>query len=223
MCGRFTLFASPTEIAQQFQIKESFSTNPRYNIAPSQPIWGVTQTEGHRILQEMQWGLIPHWVKDLKQWKANLINARAETVSEKASFQSAFQHRPCLIPTTGFYEWSRDKQPFYFRVKEQSLFALAGLWESWHNGEQKLLTCTIITTKANAQVAPIHSRMPLILPPHDYERWLLGTVADRQALFESSANKLSLEGYAVSQKVNNSRYDDSDCLQRVLNSGVEVV
>jgi putative SOS response-associated peptidase YedK len=104
MCGRFTLFAHPQDIAEQFQVKVPKTVEPCYNIAPSQSVAVVIQDNNSRNLQSMQWGLIPSWVKDLESWKANLINARAETVTEKASFKAAFAHRPCLIPTTGFYE-----------------------------------------------------------------------------------------------------------------------
>jgi putative SOS response-associated peptidase YedK len=215
MCGRFTLFAKPQDIAKQFQVEVTETIEPRYNIAPSQSVAVVIPKDTNQALEFMQWGLIPSWVKDLKSWKANLINARAETVTEKASFKAAFAYRPCLIPTTGFYEWSQDKQPFFFRVEEQSLFALGGLWEVWQGDNEELLTCTIITTQANAEVSPIHGRMPLVIHPDDYERWLSGGVADRQELLGSAAEKLTLTGKMVSKQVNNPRHDEPDCIEVV--------
>lgn len=215
MCGRFTLFANAQAIAQHFQVEVSESLEPRYNIAPSQAVAVVIQEGSSRTFRSMQWGLIPSWVKNLDNWKGNLINARAETLTEKASFKSAFQHRPCLIPTTGFYEWSQDKQPFFFQVEEQPLFALAGLWEVRQGDNQELLTCTIITTEADAQVAPIHGRMPLILNPDDYERWLSGSTDERQELLGSSCARHSLLGIAVGKQVNNPRHDQPDCVEAV--------
>jgi putative SOS response-associated peptidase YedK len=215
MCGRFTLFATAQDLAEYFQVKVPESIEPRYNIAPSQSVAVVIQDDSRRSLESMQWGLIPGWVKDLESWKANLINARAETLTQKASFKSAFAHRPCLIPTTGFYEWSQDKQPFFFQAEEQPLFALAGLWEVWQGDNEELLTCTIITTQADAQVAPVHGRMPLIIHPDDYERWLSGSVGDRQELLGSSAEKSTSTGKMVSKQVNNPRHDQPDCIEAV--------
>ena len=121
MCGRFTLDATASEISQQFNVEADKPIPPRYNIAPSQLIISVIQDDRSRSLAAMKWGLIPSWVKSLDSWKGNLINARVETIDEKPSFKGAFKYRPCLIPVTGFYEWSKDKQPYYF--KQDKLFA----------------------------------------------------------------------------------------------------
>ena len=121
MCGRFTLDATASAISQQFNVKADKPIPPRYNIAPSQLILSIIQDSQTRSLVAMKWGLIPSWVKSLDSWKGNLINARVETVLEKPSFKGAFKYRPCLIPVTGFYEWSKDKQPHYF--KQDKLFA----------------------------------------------------------------------------------------------------
>jgi putative SOS response-associated peptidase YedK len=214
MCGRFTLNTTESDLAQQFAVEVNQSISSRYNIAPSQPILVIKQDEANkRSLDLMKWGLIPSWVKNLDSWKGNLINARAETVADKQSFRGAFKHRPCLIPTSGFYEWTQEKQPYYYQVKDSQLFALAGLWESWSNGEDELVTCTIITTKANAEAAKVHHRMPVIIQPQDYNLWL-GELDERKQLL-AALPEVELELYPVSKKVNSPKNDTSECIKLV--------
>lgn len=213
MCGRFVLDSTASELSQQFEVEVDSSIPPRYNIAPSQSILTVVQNTGKRTLSSMKWGLIPSWVKSLDSWKGNLINARAETVAEKPSFKGAFKYRPCLIPVSGFYEWSKDKQPYYF--KQEGLFALAGLWETWSNGEDELVTCTIITTKANTAAAKIHHRSPVIIPESQYQVWL-GNLEERTALL-SDLPPVDLEIYPVSKMVNSPQNDSSECIQPISN------
>lgn len=212
MCGRFTLVTTAQDLARQFEVEIDKSLTPRYNIAPSQPILTIRQDEANkRILDIMQWGLIPSWVKDLNSWKSNLINARAETIGEKPSFKGAFKYRPCLIPASGFYEWTEEKQPHYFRVGEGQLFALAGIWESWSHGEDELVTCTIITTKANSVAARVHHRMPVIIQPEDYNLWL-GELDERKKLL-ANVPEINLDLYPVSKTVNSPKNDTSECIE----------
>jgi putative SOS response-associated peptidase YedK len=213
MCGRFTLNTTANEIARQFYVEVNETISPRYNIAPSQQILAIAQKEAARSLLMMKWGLVPNWVKSLDSWKSNLINARAETVMEKPSFRGAFKHRPCLIPVSGFYEWTKDKQPYYFQVQERQLFALAGLWESWSHGEDELITCTIITTKANAEAAKVHHRMPVIIQPQDYDSWL-GELYNRKQLL-AALPYVDLNLYPVSKKVNSPKNDTSECIKSI--------
>ena len=213
MCGRFTLDTTADSLARQFELEVNESISSRYNIAPSQPLNVIAQKEAARSLVSMKWGLIPSWVKNLNSWKSNLINARVEIVTEKPSFRGAFKYRPCLIPASGFYEWTKDKQPYYFQVKERQLFALAGLWESWSNGEDELITCTIITTKANTEVAKVHHRMPVIIQPTDYDSWL-GGLDDRKQLLDTLP-EVNLELYPVSKKVNSPQNNTSDCIKPI--------
>ena len=232
MCGRFTLATTAEDLAQQFGIEIDKPVASRYNIAPSQPIFSIRQNKTKkRILHVMQWGLIPSWVKDLNSWKSrasplsstqgrvarriprNLINARAETVSEKPSFRGAFKYRPCLIPTSGFYEWTKERQPYYYRLKERSLFALAGLWESWSNGEDELITCTIITTEANEKAAKVHHRMPVIIQPQDYALWL-GELDERKQLL-ANLPEVNLDLYPVSKTVNSPQNDRPECIEPI--------
>ena len=154
MCGRFTQKADKDKIAKEFVVSippETFF-KPRFNIAPTQMIPVVLEADGERIVNLLRWGLIPSWAKDDKIG-SKLINARAETVSEKPSFKNAFRSRRCVIPSSGFYEWQRvkkgAKQSFYFRLKDKDVFAFAGLWEEWLDKEtgEAVETCTIITTE----------------------------------------------------------------------------
>jgi putative SOS response-associated peptidase YedK len=214
MCGRFTLVTTAQDLARQFEVEIDKSLTPRYNIAPSQPILAIRQDRANkRILDIMQWGLIPSWVKDLNSWKSSLINARAETIGEKPSFKGAFKYRPCLIPASGFYEWNEEKQPHYFQVGKGQLFALAGIWESWSRGEDELVTCTIITTKANSVAAKVHHRMPVIIQPEDYDFWL-GELDERKKLL-ANLPEANLDLYSVSKTVNSPKNDTSECIESI--------
>lgn len=207
MCGRFTLDTTATDLAQHFEVEISGNIPPRYNIAPSQPISAIAQDEAKRFIAMMKWGLIPSWVKSLDSWKGNLINARAETITEKPSFKGAFKYRPCLIPVSGYYEWSKDKQPYYFKLKDSHLFAFAGLWETW---QDELFSCTIMTTKANPQAAQVHHRMPVIIPQNHYQHWL-GKLGDRQQLL-ANLPQVDLQHYPVSKTVNSPKNDSPECI-----------
>ena len=180
MCGRFSLTRSGEEVAEFFNLSEVPEIEPRHNIAPSQSISVVTQARqsGDRVYHTKTWGLIPGWSKDPTIGR-KLFNARSETVAEKPSFRNAFQKRRCLIVADGFYEWQkqpgeRTKQPYRFELGSRSLFAFAGLWERWKDPEtgDATYSCTILTTAANETVAPIHHRMPVILPTEAYDEWL---------------------------------------------------
>jgi putative SOS response-associated peptidase YedK len=150
---------------------------PRYNIAPTQPVLIARHDpRGRPELSLVRWGLIPSWIKDPRAMTTPLLNARAETAAEKPSFRGPLRHRRCLVPTTGYYEWTGvrgAKQPHLIRMKDQELFALAGLWETWLGADgSEIETMAILTTAANRDVAAIHDRMPLILEERDFARWL---------------------------------------------------
>jgi putative SOS response-associated peptidase YedK len=212
MCGRFSLAVTPEELAKSFALGTVPDFPARYNIAPSQPVAVILQTneQPERHFRLMRWGLIPAWAKD-PAIANRLINARAETVAEKPSFRTAFKRRRCLIPASGFFEWQKikaGKQPFYFQSKDEALFAIAGLWESW----QDIETCTILTTEANQLLKPIHERMPVILNPEDYDQWLaLQTPENLQALLKPFPADQML-AYPVSKRMNNAAIDDPDCI-----------
>ncbi len=171
MCGRFTL-KTPERV--KFEQLNSFDPDdyvPRYNIAPSQEIVTVVERESVREATLLRWGLIPYWSKEPK----GFINARAETLEQKAAFSDSFQKRRCLILADGFYEWERNgkiSQPYYFQMKDGAPFAFAGIWDRWKSGDTWITSCAIITTGANELLARIHHRMPVIIGPEYVSQWL---------------------------------------------------
>ena len=221
MCGRYTLKVSGGELSGLFGLSEELDTEglgieprysryPRYNIAPTQQIPVVLEDdggEGGRELQMMHWGLIPSWAED-PSIGSRMINARAETVSEKPSYRSAFKRRRCLIPADGFYEWKKEpngKQPYYLRLTSGDPFGFAGLWESWKmDGGEEVRSATIITTEPNEVAAEIHNRMPVILPPDLYDAWLDPDNDDREELLSmlTAYPADEMEAYPVSREVN---------------------
>ena len=191
MCGRFTQrYTWPEVHAYLNLLGPPRNLRPRYNVAPGQDVAAVRVDEDGRRLAMLRWGLIPGWARDAGIGY-RLINARAETASTKPAFRAAWRARRCLIPVDGFYEWTREgsvRQPWLIGVKDGRLFAFAGLWERWTVREGSALkgsltefgpgdiieTCTILTTEANEAVAPVHDRMPVILPPDLFGPWLAG-------------------------------------------------
>jgi putative SOS response-associated peptidase YedK len=191
------------------------SLTPRYNIAPSQEVLAITESQGRRELPLFLWGLIPSWSKDLK----GFINARSETLEEKPSFSESFQNRRCLIPADGFYEWKRNgksKQPYYFQLKDEAPFAFAGLWDEWHREGVSITSCSIVTTMPNELLATIHDRMPVILGPEAQDTWLRDDVrpAELKSLlvpFPASA----MQNYPVTQQVNRAQAEDAQLVEPI--------
>lgn len=217
MCGRYNLITDARALVDFFQVRTTLDLEPRYNIAPSQDVPVVRRPGSERELATLRWGLIPHWAKNDKIGY-RMINARAETLAEKPSFRSAFRHRRCLIPATGFYEWKPadgGKQPYNIRIGDGKLFAFAGLWESWKGGDNKSVeSCTIIVTNANEVIRPLHDRMPVILHPGDYEDWLDPELHDPdmlQPLLQPCPSKW-LNCYPVNRRVGSPAKDDPECV-----------
>ena len=221
MCGRFVLVADPNVIQQAFDLQSSpVDFGPRYNIAPTQYAPVITN-EAPKQLSMYKWGLIPSWAKD-ESVGNKMINARADGVADKPSYRSAFKRRRCIVPASGFYEWQKgagkSKTPMYIHLKDDDLFAMAGLWEVWHDASgSEIRTFTIITTDANEFMAPIHDRMPVILHKSDYDLWLdPGEVpaAKLQPLLRGyEASKMT--AYEVSKAVNTPSIDDPQLIQPV--------
>ncbi|GFE72271.1 SOS response-associated peptidase [Chroococcus sp. FPU101] len=222
MCGRFTLRQTPEEIAVSFElsaIDEQILT-PQYNIAPTKAVAAITLNakSSQRQLKGLRWGLIPSWAKDDKIGY-RLINARAETLSEKASFRNAFKNRRCLILADGFYEWQKtekQKQPYYFQLRDKKPFAFAGLWETWQPPDGEMIaSCTIITTEANELVKPIHNRMPVILSPDAYDQWLDPKVKQPEILTPllKPYDEQAMETYSVSHAVNRPSHNQPNCIE----------
>ena len=222
MCGRYTQTKSGEAIAQTFGLTSAPVVQPRYNIAPTQPVGAIAQTEDERAYRTFQWGLVPSWSKD-PSIGSRMINARAETVAEKPSFRAPFKRRRCLIIADGFYEWqrtgsNRKKQPFYIQMEDQQLFGFAGLWERWQSGDgSDLETCTILTTEPNELMAPIHNRMPVILHPDDYDLWLDPDLQDGRHLQHllQPYEPEDMQRYPVSTTVNSPRNETPECVEPV--------
>jgi putative SOS response-associated peptidase YedK len=220
MCGRFTLKTSPARIARLLGLKSVPDFEPRYNIAPSQPVLAVRlePERGEREAAFLKWGLVPSWAKEPGIGN-KLANARADTVAEKPAFRSAFKKRRCLVLADGFYEWqagSGGKTPYYFQMKDEGLFAFAGLWERWQQGEEPVESCTLITTEANGVVGPVHDRMPVIFDPERFARWLdpeRGVTALRAMLAPLPDDWLT--AHPVSRLVNNPRNEGPRCIEGV--------
>ena len=217
MCGRFTLRISPAELAEIFELLRTPEVQPRYNIAPSQPVLAVREREGARELAVLQWGLIPGWSKVPK---SGPINARSETVATKPTFKNAFRRRRCLIPADGFYEWKqlgpKEKQPYFIHRLDDKLFAFAGLWEGWRGPDgSSLESCAIVTTDTNRRLAELHDRMPVVLEREDYAEWLDPTNEDVESLQRllMPAPDDFFEIRPVSKSVNSPRNDGPDCLE----------
>jgi putative SOS response-associated peptidase YedK len=170
-----------------------------------------------RELALLRWGLIPSWADDPKVG-TRLINARAETAAERPAFRDAFRYHRCLIPADGFYEWKtegRQKKPFYIRRQDSKPFALAGLWEHWEAPQKPPIdSCTILTTEANKLVQPLHDRMPAILAPADFERWIdpRTSVEDATSLLRPAPSE-GMTMYPVNPVVNSVRKDDARCIE----------
>ncbi len=219
MCSRYSLTSPPEAVRRIFDCGGEADFPPRYNIAPTDPVLIVRHDLRHaRELHLVRWGLIPAWVQDPREF-ATLINARSETAASKTSFRGAMRHRRCLVPTDGFYEWTGApgvKQPHLIRMKNQSLFALAGLWEHWLGADgSELETMAVLTTSANQDMAHLHDRMPVIVTPNEYERWLdcrPGTAEYISDLLRPLEVGL-IETLAVNRKLNNPRAEGPDLLQ----------
>lgn len=222
MCGRVTVQTSASEIAREFALTsvQLGLERPRYNLAPTQ-LMPVVVNDGARVLDAYRWGLIPSWAKDASIGN-KLINARGETVAEKPSFRSALKRRRCLVLVDGWYEWkqsTKPKTPFLFKRKDGRPLAFAGLWEEWTAPDtgELVRTCTIITVGPNALMAPIHDRMPVILPPEARELWLRPEPQESSALLPLLVPYAedTLEAYEVSRVVNAPGNDVPECIQRV--------
>lgn len=215
MCGRFTITTKRDKLTDTFPkliAKEWFG--PRYNVAPSQPVPAILNSNPNELLW-IRWGLVPHWAKD-EGIGNKLINARAETLGEKPAFRRSFEKQRCLVLADGFYEWvaipgSRLKKPYYIRMKSGEPFTFGGLWDKWCGSRGDLLSCTIITTPPNELVAPIHDRMPLILPPAARDRWLNDATPPRDLLVPYAS--IEMLAFPVSTSVNSVATDHERCIE----------
>lgn len=217
MCGRFALRSSPDEIRRLFGHGEQPNFPPRYNIAPTQAVPVIFAEHGVRHFRLMRWGLIPSWVKDPKQFSL-LINARLESVNEKPSFRGAMKYRRCLVPADGFYEWQKTggaKRPFFIRARGGAPFAFAALWETWTDRDGgEIDTVAIVTCAANKAIAPIHDRMPVVVPQDAVEAWLDCDRVDAKqaAALIGRVPEDFFEAYEISPRVNSVKNDSPENL-----------
>ncbi|MEO6988991.1 MAG: SOS response-associated peptidase [Aquihabitans sp.] len=192
MCGRFVSSSSPDEIARYFDATPpaEAALEANYNVAPTTDIYVVLEDGGIRRVAPHYWGLVPVWAKD-PGIGSRMINARSETLAEKNAFKHAYRKRRCIVPVDGFYEWKKvpgqkTKQPYFIHRPDEEPLAFAGLWEEWkgpeRDGTDLLRSATIITTAANETMAPIHDRMPVVLPPTAWDDWLDPDNADLESL-----------------------------------------
>lgn len=231
MCGRFVSASPPDELARYFDVEEVSETvlDPSYNVAPTSDVYVVVETGGVRKLDTFHWGLIPFWAKDAKVGQ-KMINARAETIADKNAYKRAFEKRRCIIPADGFFEWKKipgrkTKQPMFIQRTDGEPMAFAGLWELWKprtaDGEPDpdestwIRSCTIITGQPNETVAPIHDRMPVMLPPSAWADWLSRDNEDLETLgkFLVPAPASLITAHPVTTRVNNVREKDSGLIE----------
>ncbi len=213
MCGRFAFYSPAEATAALFGVSGALPVEPRFNIAPTQYVAAVREGgDAKRELVMLRWGLVPFWAKDPSIGN-RMINARAETVAEKPAYRAAYRHRRCLVLADGFYEWHRGgdaKVPWFVSLASDEPFALAGLWEQWHDRDSgdELQTTTLLTTEANAFMAPLHHRMPVILTPESADTWL---ASGGRLLASWSAPRL--RAWPVDRRVNNARNEGEDLVE----------
>lgn len=218
MCGRFRLGKGREALKKFFGADNDLDWEPRYNLAPTQDIATVRQDahEPKRVLSLMRWGLIPSWAKDAST-AARMINARSESAADMPAFRDALRSRRCLIPADGFYEWQKvgkTKQPYCFALRDDTIFAFAGLWERWKSPEGTWIkTCSILTTAANDLVRDVHDRMPVILPPDAYDLWLDPGFTRREGILDllQPLPASAMKKFAVSTRVNDVNNEDAEC------------
>ena len=228
MCGRYALKTSTPALAKRLGVdtkadSECTDHGPSYNIAPTQDILTCrVNRDAKREITSMRWGLIPSWSKGDSS-KFNMINARAESITERSAYRTAFRFRRCLIPADGFYEWQRfngRKQPYFIRLESRQPIMFAGIWERWRSDKGRYITsCTIITTQANETLSPIHHRMPVLIDDDQFEAWLDPGLTNTKSITEwlRPYTRQPMQAYAVSTFVNRAVNNDARCWQPLSN------
>ena len=219
MCGRMTMTHPDDAMARLFDAAPSndLPPVPRYNICPTQPVAVVTAGPGRRTLRPMRWGFLPHWYTRPADGPL-LINARAETVADKPAFRDAVRSRRCLVPATGFYEWTKDadgnRLPWYFVPRDRAPMVFAGIWQDWTRAETPLSTVAIVTTAAGAWMSEVHHREPVRLGPDDWARWL-GETGEKAAPLMRPAPDSLYERWRVDPRVNSNRAEGAGLVDPV--------
>ena len=199
------------------EILEEPGLLPRFNLAPTGFLPGICLNEsGDQEWRIMRWGLIPRWAKP-DRIPDRTFNARGETAADKPTFRDAWKKRRCIIPVSGYYEWTGEKghkQPFYFHQEDESPLILAGLWETWHHGDNVVESCTVITRASSGKPSEYHHRMPVFLEKDDVEPWMKGPAELGHTLIDKTRTN-SIDIYPVSRAVNNSRNDYAALIERI--------
>ena len=219
MCGRMAITLPHEAMAQLFGAvpDNDLPEVPNYNVCPTTQVATVHSDGDTRRLRAMRWGFLPHWYKTPSDGPL-LINARAETIAEKPAFKAAARERRCIVPASGFYEWTKDpdgnRLPWYITRADGAPMALAGIWQDWERGEERLRTFAIVTTAANETMARIHHRMPVILEPEDWALWL-GEAGHGAARLMRAAPENALKMHRVSRAVNSNRAQGPELIEPV--------
>jgi len=218
MCGRLDLNDTRVEINRVFKTKGGIPFPPRYNIAPTQPVLTVVNQPAGRDAILMRWGLVPHWVKDPREFSV-LINARAETIMEKPAFKSSIKNQRCVVPASGYYEWLREggeKQPYHLSLESGEMLALAGIYSTWKgpNGEE-IDSMAIVTQEATGALADIHHRTPVHLNEEQMDLWLdTKRVTAKEAMtLIDPLDQVGIKSYTVSKRVNNARNEGAELIK----------
>lgn len=222
MCGRYTLISGKAKLITRFGVagKPAGEIKPNYNIAPGQTMPVITNSGKGNQLELMRWGLIPVWAKD-KSIGYKMINARAETLADKPTWKRPFKSQRCLVPASGFYEWQKhgkEKTPYYIHLKDQELFAFAGLYDSWtdHSTGEVIHSYSIITTNPNGLMKPIHDRMPVVLDKSKENDWLNPDANEDVGFLEHLLKPFSakdMDAYTVSSEVNSAKHNTAELIE----------
>jgi putative SOS response-associated peptidase YedK len=221
VCGRFAQQRPASELAEIFAAEPlTDEIGARFNVAPTDPALVVVQRDERRAIVVYGWGLVPHWAEGPGVGGARAINARAETLTRSPLFRESLVRRRCLVPVDAFYEWRREgsvRQPFAIRRRDRAPLALAGLWAGRRDPDSGLVsrTFSIVTTVANELIRPLHDRMPVVIPPEAWARWLDPRPYDTgelQGLLVPAPSD-ALEMYSVATLVNNVRNDGPELLE----------
>jgi putative SOS response-associated peptidase YedK len=223
MCGRYATTRSAADLAALFGADDDTGDGlaPDYNVAPTDPVPVVrmSASAGGRVLSVVSWGLVPSYAKDTKG-AARMINARVETVATSSAYAPSFARRRCLVPADGWYEWQRrgprDKQAYFMTRRDGSPLAFAGLWAVWGRGDERLLTCTVLTRPAVGEFATVHDRMPFVLTPDRWTDWLTGEPDAERLLAPPGVDALAgLELRPVGAAVGDVRNDGPSLVERL--------
>ena len=219
MCGRFAITLPSGAMSQLFEAPpiNNLPNVPNFNVCPTNFIHVVTSNEGGRKLESLRWGFVPSWYRKIDAG-ALLINARSETLAQKPSFASACRERRCLIPCSGFYEWSRDidgrKIPWFIKRQDEMPLVFGGIWQEWGDENGKIKTCAIVTTASNSKMSTIHHRLPLILERSHWGLWLGEKGHGASVLMGPTADQ-TLGAYKVSEAINSNRSSGPDLISPV--------